>query len=359
MPCKILFLIPYPLKQAPSQRFRFEQYFDSLRHGGYEFMVQSFLDSHNSNLFYQPGNPGKKLWIIFRGFIMRVGILFRVASFDYVFIHRETTPVGPPLFEWVIAKLLKARIIYDFDDAIWLTDRKAETGAFSLLKWRHKVSSICGWSYKVSCGNAYLARYASQYNKSVIFNPSTIDTRHAHNPDPHPVSKTAPIRIGWTGSHSTLKYLKEIEPVIQKLAAGYSGLEFIVIADRAPELHISNLQFIHWKESSEIADLMKFDIGIMPLPDDEWTRGKCGFKLLQYLALGIPAVASPVGANLDIIRQGETGYLCATPEEWYSALKTLIDNQDLRKQFGRRGREFVETRYSVVSNTSNFLGLFE
>ncbi|MBT1696488.1 glycosyltransferase family 4 protein [Fulvivirgaceae bacterium PWU4] len=356
---KILFLVPYPLKQAPSQRFRFEQYFENLAHHGFEFTVQSFLDSHNNKLFYQPGNSAKKLWIIFTGFVGRILILFRVPAFDYIFIHREVTPLGPPVFEWVIARVLRARIIYDFDDAIWLTDRKAETGMLSLLKWRNKVASICRWSYKVSCGNSYLGNYARQYNRSVIFNPSTIDTRHAHNPGMHPAEKTNTIRIGWTGSHSTLKYLKEIEPVIGKLTTEYPNLEFMVIADRAPDLKIDKLKFVPWRAATEIADLMQFDIGIMPLPNDEWTKGKCGFKLLQYMALEIPAVASSVGANLEIITQDETGYLCATPEEWYIALKKLIDNSDLRLQLGKRGRKLVEARYSVVSNTSNFLALFE
>lgn len=321
--------------------------------------MQSFLNSHNNKLFYQPGNAGKKSWILFTGFVRRIFVLFRVPAFDYIFIHREVTPLGPPVFEWIIARVLRARIIYDFDDAIWLTDRKAETGMFSLLKWRRKVASICKWSYKVSCGNHYLGNYAIQYNRSVIFNPSTIDTLHAHNPGLHPADRTGAIRIGWTGSHSTLKYLKEIEPVIRKLTTEYSHVTFMVIADRAPDLKIDKLKFIHWNATTEIADLMQFDIGIMPLPDDEWTLGKCGFKLLQYMALEIPAVASPVGANLDIIKQDETGFLCATPEEWYIALKKLIDNSDLRLQLGKRGRKLVEARYSVVSNTSNFLALFE
>ena len=138
----------------------------------------------------------------------------------------------------------------------------------------------------------------------------------------HPIKYPDRTRIGWTGSHSTLKYLDEIQPVLHKILQEYPTVEFIVIADRPPSLDVgSSVKFVPWNSETEIKDLLQFDIGIMPLPDDEWAKGKCGFKALQYMALELPAVASPVGVNSKIINHGVNGFLCNTPEEWEEALR--------------------------------------
>ena len=143
--------------------------------------------------------------------------------YDFVFIHREATPLGPPIFEWILAKVLKKKIIYDFDDAIWLTDRQQESVLLRIAKWRSKVGSICKWAYKVSCGNEYLCNYAALFNKNVVYNPTTIDTENLHHPSQilYPIKHPDRIRIGWTGSHSTLKYLDEIQPVLHKILNEY------------------------------------------------------------------------------------------------------------------------------------------
>lgn len=233
------------------------------------------------------------------------------------------------------------------------------------------MGSICRWSYKVSCGNEYLAAYAKQFNKKVVVNPTTIDTEYVHNPpfimpDTVPASPGIPaqgrndsIVIGWTGSHSTLKYLKQLEPVLQKLEATNEHVRFLVIADRKPELRLSRLNFVPWKKETEAADLMQIDIGIMPLPDDEWTKGKCGFKALQYMAMEIPCVVSPVGVNIQIINHGENGYLARSEKEWEDFIKVLIQDPTLRKKIGKAGRQKVIDHYSVLSNSERFLSLFQ
>ncbi|MFY8035781.1 MAG: glycosyltransferase family 1 protein, partial [Cyclobacteriaceae bacterium] len=170
---KILFLVPYPLKESPSQRFRFEQYFEILSCAGFSFTVQSFLSSHNWQVFYTAHNLFAKLSAIFVGLGKRLFILYKVRAYEFVFIHRETTPLGPPLFEWLIACVFRKKTIYDFDDAIWLTDKIDESKAEKLLRWRSKVELICKWSYRVSCGNVYLAEYAKRFNPNVIVNPTT------------------------------------------------------------------------------------------------------------------------------------------------------------------------------------------
>lgn len=354
---KVLFLVPYPVGEAPSQRFRFEQYFSLLRENGIEYQVQSFLPASHWRIFHQRGNLHMKIVVLFQGFLRRIKSLFTARQFDFVFIHREATPIGPPLIEFVLARILRKRIIYDFDDAIWLTDRAGENALQRVIKWRSKVKHICRWSYRVSCGNAYLSEYATRLNPRVICNPTTIDTKALHVPADTPKSNDS-IVIGWTGSHSTLKYLHLIEGVLARLAAQCSNIRIRVIADQNPELAIPGFEFCRWNKESEIADLMAIDIGIMPLPDDDWSRGKCGFKQLQYMALEIPGVASAVGANLSIIDHGVNGFLASSDAEWYEYLGTLIRDSDLRRKIGKAGREKVHQAFSVTSNAELFLGLF-
>jgi glycosyltransferase involved in cell wall biosynthesis len=358
---RILILTPYPLHESPSQRFRFEQYFELLQANGYTYEVQSFLDSDNWRIFFSSKAALKKLIALTVGFAKRFKILFKSPMYDFIFIHREAAPVGPPFLEWILAKVLRKKIIYDFDDAIWLTDRQNESWILQVLKWRGKVSAICKWAYKVSCGNDYLCEYAQQFNKNVIYNPTTIDTENLHNPKRYDQGTNADnkIRIGWTGSHSTVKYLEEIEMVLAKVLKDYSNVELIVIADKAPTLKsIPDLKFIPWSPTNEINDLLQFDIGIMPLPDDPWSKGKCGFKALQYLSLEFPAVASAVGVNSHIISDGVNGFLCTTDQEWEHALRKLITDPHLRGEMGKMGRKTVVENYSVTSNASNFLSLF-
>jgi len=228
------------------------------------------------------------------------------------------------------------------------------------VKWRSKVASICRWSYKISCGNRYLQEYASQFNRYTILNPTTIDCEQLHHPETNRTHKnTDTIVIGWTGSHSTLKYLNVLEQVLQKLEQECKQVAFVVIADQPPALKLERMTFIPWKAETEIKDLSSIDIGIMPLPDDEWTKGKCGFKALQYMALEIPAVISNVGVNAEIISHDIDGFLCNTDEDWLNTLRKLIHHQDLRITIGKKGREKVVANYSVASNASNFLSLFE
>lgn len=360
MPKRVLFLIPYPLEEYPSQRFRFEQYFDILKEHGMEIRVHSFLNSRNGRIFYGPGRLFLKAWSLLAGFMARATTLVAAPFYDFIFIHREATPLGPPIFEWIIAMVMRRKIIYDFDDAIWATDRKHESWLLKTMKWRNKVKAICKWSYKVSCGNEYLCSFAKKYNDNVVYNPTTIDTKALHNPDLHHRRESSNhVIIGWTGSHSTLKYLNEIIPVLQTLEEQFPTLEILIIADRKPDVPLKSLRFIPWSTQHEISDLLRIDIGIMPLPDDEWSRGKCGFKALQYMALAIPAVASPVGVNTTIIDDGVNGFLCSSPEEWIHALSKLLQNVELRKQMGDQGKKNIINRYSVASNSSNFLSLFE
>lgn len=358
---KIIFLSPYPYDQAPSQRFRFEQYMSMLKNQGWTVKFYAFTQSSSWKIIYADHQFLKKVRVLIIGIVKRLFILFAIPSQSFVFIHRELSPVGPPFFEWVIAKILRKKIIYDFDDSIWLTDKTNESKLAKFIRWRSKVASICRWSYRISCGNAYLADYARNFNPNVIVNPTTLETDQLHNPARYSKknNNNNKLIIGWTGSHSTLKYLHKMEPVLNHLQQKYSMLHFLVIADRKPELNIKRMEFVPWNKETEALDLLRMDIGIMPLPDDEWSKGKCGFKVLQYMAMEIPCVASPVGVNTEIIDHGHNGFLAYTDNEWIKYLDDLIQHTELRKAFGKAGRTKVLKGYSVNSNASTFLSLFD
>lgn len=355
---RVAFLIPYPIDHAPSQRFRFEQYFQFLADHTVHYSTHSFLNERGWAIVYKNGKDLTKVAMLLRGFIGRFFSLFKIIGSDFVFIHREAAPVGPPVFEWVIAKIFRKKIIYDFDDAIWLTDKKHENMLERFIRFRSKVGLICKWSYKVSCGNEYLCNYARQFNHQVILNPTTIDTEALHNPSLLAKEVSEKVTIGWTGSHSTLKYLKEIESTLINVEQKYPNIQLLVIADKKPELDIQSLMFIPWNKHTEAEDLAKIDIGIMPLPNDTWAQGKCGFKALQYMAMEIPTVASPVGVNTKIVDHGVDGYLATAPHEWITILEILINDAALRSTVGKKGRKKIVDHYSVLSNTSTFLGLF-
>ena len=291
------------------------------------------------------------------GLIKRIIHIFYALSSDYVFIHREVTPLGPPIFEWILSKILRKRIIYDIDDAIWLENTSEENRFISRMKMPQKIFKICRWSYKVSCCNEFLASNVRTYNSRVSIIPTTIDTRIWNQVKE--VNKNQSLRLGWTGTHSTLPYLLCIRSALEKILKKYPKLIFRIICNKRPEWDIPNLEFLNWEKSTEIQDLAAIDIGLMPLPSSSWAEGKCGFKILQYFALGIPAVASPVGVNKNLIRSGDNGYLCSGKDEWIRNLDMLINSKELRDQIGNNGRKTLVKHYSMEVNATNFLRLFE
>ena len=341
---KIFFLAPYPFGRVASQRFRFEQYWDVLEEH-YKIEFQSFLSESSFNILYQKGRLLKKTAGVISGFLRRFFILFRLFRFDYIFIHREVTPVGPPVFELIIAKILRKRIIYDFDDAIWLSNTSGENMLAAFAKCHWKVKYICSWSVKITCGNDFLCDFAKKFNENVFYLPTTLDLDKISVLKNDSKSKTALKTIGWTGTHSTLKYLHSLVPILQDLQK-HVVFRFVVIADKDPELPLENYEFKPWNKSTEWDDLATLDVGLMPLESTEWEEGKCGFKALQYMALGIPALASPTGVNKRIIASGVNGFICDSIEDWKKGILAVLNENALREQFSINGRKKIEEDYS-------------
>lgn len=314
------------------------------------------MDEATWNILYKGGSALQKAFGITKGYLKRIKtVLFDVPRYDFVFVHREAAPIGPPVFEWFISKLWRKKMIYDFDDAIWIPNTSSENKIASSLKCTWKVKYICKWSYKIAGGNEYLCNYASQYNKNTALVPTCVDVETMHNKLKE--HKDGKIVVGWTGSQSTLFYLDMLVPILQKLQDEFD-FTFLVIANKNPFLPLKNFQFIAWNETSEIDDLLKMDIGLMPLQTDAWSEGKCGFKLIQYLSLGIPAIASPVGVNKTIIQEGINGFIAAGNKEWEDHLRKLIADTQLRKSLGKNGRDKIIAEYSIQSQKENFIKLF-
>lgn len=354
---KILFITPYPHAEAPSQRFRFEQYFDALKANGFEIHQEPYWDLKTWEILYAKGKWLQKILGVIRAMFKRLLIIFKAPAYDFIFIHREFSPIGYPIIPLLIAKLLRKKIIFDFDDAIWIPNVSNSNRVFGFLKMYSNTSRFIKWSYKVSCGNDYLKNFALTYNSSSFFIPTTIDTNY-HTPSVKKPDKRNFI-IGWTGTHSTMKYLDELIPVFEKIIHNYPHVEIHVISNKDPEWNIPNLRFIQWNKENEIQDLSHFDVGVMPLEHDAWSEGKCGFKALQYLSIGVPAIASPVGVNTKIIQEGTNGFLCLTPQEWEEKISLLITNNEVLVNLQKNCRSSIMDIYSVKANTPHFLNLFD
>ena len=351
----IYFIIPAPLGISPGQRFRFEHYLKFLQQQGIHFTVSSFYSMNSWKILFTRGNLLRKIVAVFIGFFRRYFDLFRLISFDYIFIYREAAPIGPPVFEFLISRVFGKKIIYDFDDAIWIPFLSKTNWLAFYLKFFSKIGTICKWSYKISVGNSFLGDFAQRFNPNVVLIPTVVNTRDVHNGmQKHDTDKPV---VGWTGSFSTLKFLDVIFPVLQRMQEKYD-FEFIVIADNDPGLPLKRYRFIKWNKQTETEDLLKMHIGLMPLYDDDLTKGKCGFKAIQYMSLGIPPVVSAVGVNTEIVDDGVDGFVCHNDNEWELKMEYLLKDNEKRKVMGKHAREKIINKYSVEATKDTFLGLF-
>lgn len=344
---RLVIIAPYPKGEAPSQRFRFEQYLSFFEAEGYSIEFYPFLSDKTWKALYKEGSFFAKAFGMLGSFWRRFLLMFKLRSADVIFIHREASMIGPPMFEWVIAKVLRKKFVYDFDDAIWLPNYSDSNARFQRLKAYGKVRKIMKWAHEISAGNQHLMDYAKQYNENVRIIPTTIDLKNVHTLSTNQAVEK-PI-IGWTGTHTTMNYLDEIVPVLAELEKTHD-FTFRVISNQAPDFELKSLEFVKWNKETEIEDLAKINIGIMPLTDTIWAKGKCGFKGLQYMALEIPSVVSPVGVNTSIVSHGKSGFLCSTPEEWKENLTELLENESLRTTIGKAGHMTVLEDYSVEAN---------
>lgn len=354
---KALFLCPYPFGQAPGQRFRYEQYLGALREAGIEPTIAPFLPEFSARVLYLRGHFFRKGAGVIVGFLRRLWAVIVSSKFDWVFIFREAAPLGPPVIECLLF-LLGRKVIYDFDDAIYLTNTSSANRFLAFLKWPSKVEFSSRHAKRVSVCNPHLKAWAERVNSDVRLIPTTIDPRYHHSSRADRGVRR-PIVIGWTGTNTTAPYLRIAVPALNALTSQFD-FEFRVICDIDPgPFRLRNYTFVRWRFETEISDLDAFDIGIMPVPDGEWGRGKVGFKAIQYSAMGIPTIASIAGSGPEVIEDGRTGFLVDDSiDSWTRAIRVLLADPDRIPTMGEAARQRILSRYSVPSQIPNYLALF-
>lgn len=353
----VLILCAHRPKRSPSQRYRFEQYIPYLESQGFDFTFSNLLNEKDDQLFYSHGNFIKKVIILSKSVLIRIRDAFRFRHYDLVLIQREASFLGTSFFERQAFKS-GAHVIFDFDDSVWLADTSPGNQKWEWIKQPGKFFKNVALAHCVMAGNTYLAKKALPYNKNTIIIPTTVDTDF-HKPVPG-FKKENCVTIGWSGSVSTVKHFELLLPVLLKLKKRYGNkINFKVIGEKNykhPELEV---EAVAWSEATEVQQLNSLDIGIMPLPDDEWANGKCGLKGLTYMACGVATVLSEVGVNKEIIKHGRNGFLAENDYEWFNVLSELIENAELRNELGKQGRETVLANYSVEAWKNSYLTIFK
>ena len=341
-------------RRVPASRFRVLQYCRLLKHAGIEYRL---LFTWPSKYYAFPASwRGRLLGKLAAGCELVViacqrliQILAFARRYDVIVLQRDLLFRFP--YSWLERHLKLSvrrkpvRLVMDVDDAIFLDSLTSRSKSYE-----KKAAAIASQCDLVICGNRYLEEFYRQYTSTCLI-PTVIDT--ARYPEKKIKSRGDIISIGWTGVRTNLPYLSSLDDALAQLQDSGLDFEVLIICDAGAaspfSRRIKRVRLLPWRAESEIDDLLQIDIGLMPLPDDPWTRGKCGSKLLQYMAAGIPAVASPVGVNCEIVKNGETGFLAASPQEWGQYLGQLITSPQLRAQLGGAARRYVGRNYSLES----------
>lgn len=342
---KVLFLVAGPDIVA-SSRTRVYQYIPYLKRAG----IQCYAIAYESQ-----SSCGAKLNLFHKNFLSKVisklynwlqilRFICRASRYDVLFIQRVLLPLSVQR----LLKRINANIIFDFDDALYLNLKKRFIERFNNLLRESKCIIV---------ENRFTGDYASRFNKNIFTITGPIEVNRYLPKMGNPVRDK--IVIGWIGSPATAVFLKPLYEVFQWLIRKYENLWIELIGAPGLNLGVANAIIKNWRLETEVSDLQDFDIGIMPLPDDEWSKGKGGYKLLQYMAIGIPCVASPVGINREIIKDGVNGFLGGNQEEWMERLSRLIEDRELREKMGREGRNLAESLYSYEVNFPKFISILK
>lgn len=337
---RVLALVPYPLERAPGQRFRMEQWAPRLRSEGVEVEFAPLLSAADFETLYERGRVPRKVLAVVRGYRTRLRQLESLRTFDVAYIYREAAFLGPAWVERLVAR--RCPIVFDFDDAIYLPATSAANRPARFAKRRGKTAAICRVAQVVTVGNEVLAAFARRHAPRVEVIPTTMDTDvyrvTVRDANPRPV-------VGWTGSPTTAGYLQSLAPALRRLR---ERLDFeLRVIGAVVAIDGIDVTSVPWRAESEAEDLRPIDVGLMPLTDDDWARGKCAAKALQYMALGIPPVVSPVGVNATVVRDGVNGFHAQTDADWVGRIAELLGAPALRARLGAAARRTVEEGYSA------------
>ena len=345
---KVLAFASYPV-EAAATRYRLHQFIEPLAERGIELKLSPFLDSKLFASFYQSSAAAKTAIKLLAASFKRVGHAFDARDADAILIQREAMIFGPPIIEWLAMKFSGRPMVLDLDDPTYVPYTSPTYGNVGkLLKWFRKTDDLIRWASVVTCGNRAIAEYVQSKGTSAVVIPTVVDTDVFH-----PVrSENKQVVLGWVGTHSTFPYLESIFPVLQDLARDHDFRLKIVGAGRReieiPGVQIENLE---WQLSREVADFQSFDIGLYPIDvslyADTWAAGKSGFKAIEYMSVGIPYVATPVGVLGEIGENGTTHFNATAPDEWRDSLSKLILDRERRQTMGIAGRQHVLDNYTL------------
>jgi len=346
---KVLLLCRYGSLGA-SSRVRYFQYLPYFRSKGVEVTVSPLFTDSYLRALYQGGSRWHE---VLAGYTHRVWAFLRARQFDLVIVEKELFPFFPALAERFLRKI-EVPYVVDYDDALFHRyDRHPRAMVRGLLG--HKIDAVMRHAAVVVAGNKYLADRARRAGASrVEVIPTTVDTER-YQPRSHDANET-PV-VGWIGTPKTSRYLQPLLPVFEILKKE-TQVRFVAVGARSEDFAGTPVETSRWSAETEVASIQQFAIGIMPIEDTPWERGKCGYKLIQYMACGVPVVASPVGVNSDIVVPEENGLLAATLDEWKNSLSCLLMAEaTCRQAMGRAGRARVEKRYTLKAQAPCFLTL--
>lgn len=352
---KIIIVCPYPLDSAPSQRLHYEQYLEFLNANGYSFRVFSFFSTRAYSCLYKRKLLLGKVFFVLEGLLRRLALAFILPSADGVYIHLNVVPIGPCFLEWLYVFLSKS-VIYDINDMVHLNRTSNVNKIADRLKTSERYYFLMRKSQHVITCTPYLEKISREYNSSTTTIFTTVNTdRLVPTGKPH---RGAELNLGWSGSHSTAPYLYILEEPLKQLSQKHDFTLIIMGPDKF-EMTGVKTKVIPWSLEVEVSVFAMMDIGLYPLPDDEWVKGKGGGKALQYMSCGLPLVATSAGCNGELIEDGVSGLLAKSLDDWHILLETLIIDADLRCRIGRAARSRVESLYSVNANKSTYLSIFE
>jgi glycosyltransferase involved in cell wall biosynthesis len=345
---KVLFLTKYPIEGA-SSRYRVFQYLPQLEQQGIECTASSFMDSAMYRVAFSPGNTARKAWHYCKAVWRRLRVLSGCNAYDLVFMQREVLPFGPPLCErWL--RRQEPALVFDYDDALFVHQPSEFSPLASLLRSRNRVFGIFRNVDCVLAGNDYLAAVAAPHCRDTrTFHVAEDTRRFKRERKPKPGDE---IVIGWMGSWSTEKYLETIRNALRQVLDRYPETRLRVVGGLGEfDLQPHEVEHREWQLETETTTLLDFDIGIMPLPLNEWSLGKSGGKARTYMAAGLPVVCTAIGYNLELVDDRETGFLVTTEEEWVQALSQLVEDRDLRRGMGEKAQKMVEKSFSLAGQS--------
>ena len=313
------------------------------------------MDEDLWRVIYQKGFFFQKVLGIFKGYCRRVKDIFRLRQFDLIYIHLWVTPIGGSFFERIFAAFSK-KMIYDIDDMVFLGHSSDANTKLAFLKGKSKSMLLMKKADHVIACTPKLHEFVMQFNSEVSDISSTINTEIYQPKSSQELN--SPIIIGWSGSHSTSKYLHLLSAVFLRLQQRYN-IVLKVIGDAEFLIPAVKVDAMEWNLDSEVQELKTFDIGVYPLPDEEWVYGKSGLKALQYMSLGIPTVATDIGANKRIIKNGINGFLVKNEEEWIDCIIRLISDKALRERMAANAIQTVQDQFSLDANQHKYLNIFK